>query len=89
MDTIKVIAKKYVDEDFYHIEEARTEDGYVELFFPEYSVNDGMIVVWDGNHSEASLEYFNEGEVVPLPPKLKKIYEQQYDCELVEVSLCL
>ena len=86
MDTIKVIAKKYVSEELFFLEDARTDDGYIELFFPEYSVNEGRIAVWDGCHGEASLDYFNEGVVVPIPPDLKKTYESYYDCKLVEVE---
>jgi len=91
MDTIKVIAKKYVDDELFHIEEARSnncyvESFYIELFFPEYLANDGYIAAWDGCHGEASLDYFNEGVVVPIPQELKARYEKHYDCQLVEVK---
>jgi hypothetical protein len=78
-DIIKCIAKKYVDNN----------DGeYVELFFPEYEVNNGMIMAWDsvGGHGEACIEYYNEGVQIPLPKDLQIMYEKNYDCELMELE---
>jgi hypothetical protein len=83
-DIIKCIAKKYVaTHDWCGINEG---DEYVVLFFPVYHANALMIESYQhiGQHSVEIMDYFNDGVRIPIPEDLKREYENNYDCKLVE-----
>lgn len=61
----------------------RSQHG-VELFFPEMSANKYNIVLWDGSHNEASMEYYWSTRPATWNDYSDAVrgYERHYDCKL-------